>query len=211
MIEITLLIATITFVIGIIGSIVLLFSHNEVKRFALCRKLLINFIICTIALLLYGALSHDLVGAIMIVLPVVLVVVFVEWHPVKSQKQSVTINSTTKKEIKPNIKINTNLPQITNLSTPNESNTILPLQNIRFCISGHFKNTSHQAIKTLIIKNGGKVTSTVSKLTDYLVCDHKNNLIGKNSNELKAIYLINNHGKIKIINLDDLHHMITKS
>lgn len=197
MTEITLLIATITFVIGIIGGLVLLFSHNEAKRFALCRKLLINFIICIIALLLYGSFSHDLVGAIMIVLPVVLVVAFVEWHPAKPQKQSSTTNATTKKVIKPNIKINTDLPKITTLPDTNDSNSTLPLQNMRFCISGHFKNTSHQAIKNLIIKNGGKVTSTVSKLTDYLICDHKDNLIGKNSNELKAIYLMNNHGKSK--------------
>jgi DNA ligase (NAD+) len=43
------------------------------------------------------------------------------------------------------------------------------LKNKKIVISGTFKNTSREELKTIIEENGGKNTSTVSKTTAILV------------------------------------------
>lgn len=83
---------------------------------------------------------------------------------------------------------------------------------LRFCITGQFMEMTRDEIKKLINIHGGKVTGSVSGLTDYLI---KGKQVSKNlidgihsSSELKAMELSKNGGKIKIIDLNDLQHMI---
>ena len=83
---------------------------------------------------------------------------------------------------------------------------------LRFCITGQFMEMTRDEIKELINIHGGRVTSSVSGLTDYLI---KGKQITKNLtdgihsiSELKAMNLSDNGGKIKIIDLNDLKQMI---
>lgn len=83
---------------------------------------------------------------------------------------------------------------------------------LRFCITGQFMEMTRDEIKKLINIHGGKVTGSVSGLTDYLIKGKQisNNLTDgiHSSSELKAMELSKNGGKIKIIDLNDLHKMI---
>ena len=48
-------------------------------------------------------------------------------------------------------------------------NNSLTLSNIIFVISGVFENYSRDELKSLIEKNGGKISSSISSKTNYLV------------------------------------------
>ena len=48
-------------------------------------------------------------------------------------------------------------------------NNSLTLSNIIFVISGVFENHSRDELKSLIEKNGGKISSSISSKTNYLV------------------------------------------
>ena len=48
-------------------------------------------------------------------------------------------------------------------------NNSLTLSNIVFVISGVFENHSRDELKYLIEKNGGKISSSISSKTNYLV------------------------------------------
>lgn len=86
------------------------------------------------------------------------------------------------------------------------------LSGLRFCITGQFMDMSRSEIKFLIEQNGGKVTKSVSGLTDYLI-DGEQVYEGlkdgvHSSSELKAQEFIDNGGKIKIIGLDELKEIV---
>lgn len=86
------------------------------------------------------------------------------------------------------------------------------LSGLRFCITGQFMEMTRSEIKFLIEQNGGRVTSAVSGLTDYLI-DGEQVYEGlkdgvHSSAELKAQEFIDNGGKIKIIGLDELNKLI---
>ncbi len=86
------------------------------------------------------------------------------------------------------------------------------LTGLRFCITGQFMDMTRSEIKFLIEQNGGRVTSAVSGLTDYLV-DGEQVYEGlsdgvHSSAELKAQEFIDKGGKIKIIGLDELNQLV---
>ncbi|WP_125572485.1 exonuclease domain-containing protein [Lacticaseibacillus songhuajiangensis] len=85
------------------------------------------------------------------------------------------------------------------------------LKGLRFGITGEFRGTARPQLKEYIESHGGRVTGTVSRMTDYL-------LQGKqlsdclsdgvhSATELKAFELQKNGEKIKIIGLDELHDL----
>ena len=64
-----------------------------------------------------------------------------------------------------------------------------------FVITGSFQNISRNEIKKLIIENGGKPTTSISKNTDFLICGEKAGSKLKKAKDLN----------IKIIDLDELY------
>ena len=56
-----------------------------------------------------------------------------------------------------------------NFSQVNLTNSSFNLSNMIFVISGVFENNSREELKSLIEKNGGKISSSISSKTNYLV------------------------------------------
>lgn len=87
------------------------------------------------------------------------------------------------------------------------------LSGLRFCITGQFMEMSRDEIKYTIEQNGGRVTGSISKLTDYLVDGEQvaENLTDgvHSAAELKAQELIENGAKVRIISLAELNHLIS--
>lgn len=101
------------------------------------------------------------------------------------------------------------LESVNSSSKPNQFHEF---DGLRFCITGQFIEMTRDEIKEFINIHGGKVTGSVSGLTDYLIKGKQiaNNLTDgtHSSSELKAMELSKNNGKIKIIGLNDLYQMI---
>lgn len=87
------------------------------------------------------------------------------------------------------------------------------LSGLRFCITGQFMEMSRDEIKYTIEQNGGRVTGSISKLTDYLVDGEQvaENLTDgvHSAAELKAQELIENGAKVRIISLAELNNLIS--
>lgn len=86
------------------------------------------------------------------------------------------------------------------------------LCDYRFCITGQFMEMDREEIIELIKNNGGRVTTSISNKTDYLILGKQvvSNLTDgiHSSKELKALKLISAGGHIKIIDLENLLAMI---
>lgn len=89
------------------------------------------------------------------------------------------------------------------------------LKGLRFVITGEFMSDSREDIIQKIELHGGRVTSAVSGLTDYLIDGQQvyDDLTdGEHSNkELKAMEYKKNGGKIKIIGLDDFEKIFNEA
>lgn len=94
------------------------------------------------------------------------------------------------------------------------SNVQQVLAGKRFCITGEFMEAGREDIIDTINKYGGKVTTSVSHVTDYLIdgtqvstrlTDGIHSL-----SELKAIQYQKENGRIKIISYDDFCNLLPK-
>lgn len=86
------------------------------------------------------------------------------------------------------------------------------IQGKRFAITGEFKGFSRNEIIEMIEQHGGKVTTSISGKTDYLVdgIQVANNLTDgiHSSTEIKAFDLISNNGHLEVINLEQLKGLL---
>jgi DNA polymerase-3 subunit epsilon len=88
------------------------------------------------------------------------------------------------------------------------------LLGLRFGITGEFRGTPRSQIKEYISSRGGRVTTSISRRTDYLLLGKQisDRLIDgvHSTTELKAAELQNDGEKIQIIGLNDLHQLAEK-
>ncbi|MYV16906.1 DNA polymerase III subunit epsilon [Lactobacillus rossiae] len=100
-------------------------------------------------------------------------------------------------------------------SVPISEPTTTKFAGLRFCITGQFMEASRDEISELIIRNGGRVTKSVSKLTNYLIdgiqVDVRLTDGVHSGSELKAAELIQNGSALKIIDYQALQELLANS